>query len=157
MHYYVNHQAINDLFAPVEMEKNPLGRAEVLLNVSDEFTNRLLKEYEQTAWELKHKLQWNTGQISDLLNISERKVKMLIRWYSERTGEWNPLAKPRAQNVVDISEFVRQRASDKSRPRSAAPIHDADELEHLEGLDSEELANRIHEHLNDCVLSPDDI
>ena len=74
MYYYVNHQAINDLFAPVEMEKNPLGRAEVLLNVSDEFTNRLLKEYEQTAWELKHKLQWNTGQISDLLNISERKV-----------------------------------------------------------------------------------
>lgn len=157
MYYYVNHQAINDLFAPVDMETSPEGRAEVLLNVSDEFTNRLLKEYEQTAWELKHKTKWNTGQIADLLNISERKVKMLIRWYSERTGEWNPLARRRAQNVVDISEFVRQRASGKSRPRSAEPSHDVDELEHREGLDPEELSNRIHEHLNDSVLSPDDI
>lgn len=123
MYYYVNHHAIRDVFAPVEAELDPQIRSEMILNIQDEFADLLVEQIERTCWELKHKRQWNTGQIADTLNISERKVKMFIRWYSERTGEWNPLDRPKPAEVIDISHLVRKRESQPNHQHSTTPTH----------------------------------
>lgn len=123
MYHYVNHQAMSEVFAPATLETDPQVRAEVLVKLHDEFADLLLEQIERTCWELKHKRQWNTGQIADTLNISERRVKMFIRWYSERTGEWNPLSRPKPAEVIDISHLVRK----KNHPHSTQPTHDASE------------------------------
>jgi hypothetical protein len=105
MYYYVNHQAMNEVFKPIEVETDPQVRIELIDTIESEFANRITMEYERTCYELKQK-NWSTGQIAEALSISERKVKMLIRWYSERTGEWNPLQRRPLVNVIDISHLV---------------------------------------------------
>lgn len=130
MYHYVNHQAMREVFAPIAAETNPQVRADLMETVQDEFANLLLEQVERTCWELKHREKWNTGQIADTLLISERKVKMFIRWYSERTGEWNPLDRPKAAEVIDISHLVRKR----TRPHATPPTHNAEapaETSHL--------------------------
>ena len=122
MYHYVNHQAMREVFAPIVAETDPQVRADLMEKIHDEFANFLIEQIERTCWELKQK-QWNTGQIADTLGISERKVKMFIRWYSDRTGEWNPLARPKPAEVIDISDLVRKR----NRPDSTQPTHSANE------------------------------
>lgn len=116
MYSYVNHQAMSELFHSLEIETDPQARAEQLITIHDQFADKFLAQVEKTCWELKRR-QWNIGQIADTLNISERKAKMFIRWYSERTGEWNPLDRPKAAEVVDISHLVRKR----NRPHAEPP------------------------------------
>lgn len=123
MYYYVNHQAMSEVFAPLEAEQDPHVRAATLLKIQDQFAELLIEQVEKTCWELKHRHQWNTGQIADTLGMSERKVKMFIRWYSGRTGEWNPLDRPTPGEVIDISHLVRR----KNHPHAEQPTHDASE------------------------------
>jgi len=120
MYLYVNHQAMREVFAPVEAELDPNRRAEIMQKIYDEFADLYLEHVEKTCWELKHKQGWNTGQIADTLNISERKAKMFIRWYSERTGEWNPLTRPHPGEVIDISDLVKRNRQDSTPPTQSA-------------------------------------
>lgn len=114
MYYYVNHQAINETFKPIEIETDPQVRLELINNIEKELADRLLAEYERTCFELKQR-NWSTGQIADGFNISERKVKMFIRWYAERTNQWNPLKRREATNVIDISHLVARKQEAKNR------------------------------------------
>lgn len=148
---------MREVFAPVQAEDNPQTRAELLDKIEHEFADLLLEQYERTCWEMKHNLRWNTGQIADTLDISERKVKMFIRWYSERTGEWNPLDRPKAENVIDISHLVQRRDNQPIRRRSEGTSHDEDERVSRENLASGELANQMHTTLHDSALSAHDI
>lgn len=127
MRYYVNHNAMREVFDSLVAETDPHLRTELIQRVQDEFANLLIEQIERTCWELKHKKQWNTGQIADTLNISERKVKMFIRWYSERTGEWNPLTRPRAAEVIDISHLVKKQPPEQSHQSSTEPTRNAAE------------------------------
>jgi hypothetical protein len=105
---YVNHHAMSELFDPLRTEANPQQRWDSLTAMQTEFGEHLLALYEQTAYELKA-LNWNTGQIADFLEISERKVKVLISWYAERSGLRDPLKRTSVSNIVDISELVRRK------------------------------------------------
>jgi hypothetical protein len=109
MSHYVNHQAMREVFAPLEAQDNPQERAAQIEKVEAEFCISILEQYERTSYELKM-LGWSTGQIADLLDMSERKVKNFIRCYSERTGSRNPLERHVTENVIDISHLVARRA-----------------------------------------------
>lgn len=136
MYSYVNHQAMSEVFVPVQVETNPQVRAESLVKIYEDFADHFLNSISKTCWELKHREQWNTGQIAETLKISDRRVKALIRHYVQQTGEWNPLDRPKAAEVIDISHLVRRR----TRPHAEQPTHNAEapaETSHLTG----ELAN----------------
>jgi hypothetical protein len=105
MRSYVNQQAMSEVFLPVQTEVDPLDRLTLIQTVENEFANLIIEQYQRTAFELKTK-GWSTGQISELFNISERKIKLFIRWHSEHTGEWNPLRRRTAVDVIDISHLV---------------------------------------------------
>lgn len=122
MYYYVNHQAINETFKPIEIETDPQVRLELINNIERELADRLLAEYERTCFELKQR-NWSTGQISEAFGISERKVKMFIRWYAERTDQWNPLKRRQATNVIDISHLVARKQEARNRHPSAQTNH----------------------------------
>ena len=108
---YVNHRAVEDVFVSTEAEHDPQTRAEMLASIQHDFIEAMLKQYERTAYELK-KAGWNTGQISDLLDLSERRVKRMITDYSERTGEWNLLRRRSGAGAIDISHLVMRGHSD---------------------------------------------
>lgn len=105
---YVNHHAMNELFDPLRTEANPQHRMDLIDAMQAEFGEHLMALYEQTAYELKA-LNWNTGQIADLLNVSERKTKLLISWYAERSGLRDPLKRTSDAQIVDISHLVDRR------------------------------------------------
>lgn len=126
MYSYVNHQAMSEVFASVEAETNPQARAESLTKIYEDFANHLFDALCKTCWELKHRQQWNTGQIADTLQISERRVKSLIRYYVQQTGEWNPLDRPHPVEVIDISHLVRKRATAQSHQNSTEPTRNAE-------------------------------
>lgn len=110
MNRYVNHHAISEAFELVEAETNPMVRAELLDRIQTEFVERLLHSYERTAYELKAE-QHNTGQISDILGFSDRRIRRMIHDYTHRTGAWNPLAKRNNTGAIDISHLVQRRDS----------------------------------------------
>jgi hypothetical protein len=120
---YVNHQAMNEIFVPLEVETDPRVRADLIDSIEREFANRIIREYERTCFELK-KSGVNTGQISEALGISERKVKTFIRLHAERTGEWNPLSRYTTENVIDITHLVQ-----RSRRHEEQPSRDPEEPE----------------------------
>lgn len=122
MYSYVNHQAMSEVFAPVEVETNPQSRADSLVKIYEDFADHFLNSISKTCWELKHREQWNTGQIAETLKISDRRVKALIRHYVQQTGEWNPLDRPKPAEVIDISHLVRRR----TRPHAEPPTHSAE-------------------------------
>jgi hypothetical protein len=122
MYSYVNHQAMSEVFAPVEVETNPHVRGESLVRIYEDFADHFIDALSKTCWELKHREQWNTGQIAETLKVSERRVKFLIRHYVQQTGEWNPLDRPKAAEVIDISHLVRKR----TRPHATPPTHNAE-------------------------------
>lgn len=152
MYSYVNHQAMSEVFAPVEAELNPQSRANMLEQIQNDFLNHLFDALTKTCWELKHREQWNTGQISETLNISERQVKSFITYYARQTGEWNPLERPRPAEVIDISHLVRR----KYRQAVAQPTHDVSEPDQTSHRIASG-ATHFAEHLHDSVLSADDI
>lgn len=132
MYSYVNHQAMSEVFAPVQVETNPHVRGESLVRIYEDFADHFIDALSKTCWELKHREQWNTGQIAETLKVSERRVKFLIRHYVQQTGEWNPLDRPKAAEVIDISHLVRK----QSRPHAAQPTHSGEapaETDHLTG------------------------
>ena len=108
MRSYVNQQAMSEVFFPIQDEDDPLVRIELIKRIENEFANLLIEQYQRTAFELKV-AQWSTGQISELFNISERKIRLFIKWHSEHTGDWNPLRRRQATNVIDISHLVSRR------------------------------------------------
>lgn len=105
MRSYVNQQAMSEVFSPVQAEIDALDRLKLIQTVENEFANLIIEQYQRTAFELKMQ-GWSTGQISELFNISERKIKLFIGWHSKHTGEWNPLRKRTAIDVIDISHLV---------------------------------------------------
>jgi hypothetical protein len=105
MYYYVNHQAIHEIMRPIEVETDPQVRLEIMANVRQDLEERLFDQYAKTCYELKLK-GWSTGQIAELSGLSERKVKVLIRFHADSIGEHNPLGRHRATNVIDISHLV---------------------------------------------------
>ena len=96
---------MDDTLAVISAESDPQARSEMIASLQEYVIGRLLQEYERTAWELKD-AGWNTGQISDLLEFSERRIKRLINDYSKRTGAWNPLRRKTGEGAVDISALV---------------------------------------------------
>jgi FixJ family two-component response regulator len=120
MYYYVNHQAMGEVFKPIEVETDPRVRVELIRNIETEFANRIISEYERTCHQLKI-AGWSTGQIAEAMDISERKVKTFIRWHSETSGEWNPLQRRQLANVVDISHLVARKSAGQASPPGPAP------------------------------------
>lgn len=114
MHTYVNHQAMSEVFAPSQAETNPMLRAVILKKVMGEFSSLVVYGYSRTAFELK-KDDWSVGQISELLDLSGRKVKKMISDHASSTGQPNPLVKHKTLNYVDISHIVaKAKAADKA-------------------------------------------
>lgn len=106
---YVNRHAANELVAPLEAEADPIKRASMARTVSADIYRLLVEQYQRTAYELKKHRSWNNGQISELLGVSERHVKRLLRDYSARTGIRHPYDKFNAGDFADISELVAVR------------------------------------------------
>ena len=88
---YVNRNAVDELVAPIEAEHDPIARVGMARIVIADFYRLVSEQYQRTAYELKKTRKWNTGQIAELMGISERNVKRLMRDYSARTGNRNPL------------------------------------------------------------------
>ena len=106
---YVNRNAVDDLLAPVEAEHDPVARIDMARIIVNDFHRLITEQYERTAYELKRHRQWNTGQIAELMGISERHVKRMLRDYSKRTGIHNPLQRFQQGDYQDISELVKVR------------------------------------------------
>jgi len=121
MYYYVNHQAINEFFNPLEVETNPSLKLEMINNLQEEVIDRLVNHIAETCYQLKL-AQWSTGQICEAFNLSERKVKKLIRYHSDKTKNHNPLSRHKALNFVDISHFVEKKSVGPASP--PAPTQD---------------------------------
>lgn len=120
---YVNHHAMGELFEPLRTEANPQHRMDLIDSMQAEFGDHLMALYEQTAYELKA-MNWNTGQIADLLNVSERKVKLLITWYAERSGLRDLLRRTSDAKIVDISHLVQKKKNSAGTAslQSPAPL-----------------------------------
>ena len=148
---YVNHQAMNEIFVPLEVETDPAVRATLIDSIESEFASRILKEYERTCYQLKIK-GWSTGQIADELGVSERKVKTFIRLHAERIGEHNPLARREpATNVIDITHLVQ-----RSRHPAASPNRSRASLESLKAPATSEQATHTHMPVHDETQSTHD-
>ena len=115
MFTYVNHQAMGDLFRPLEHERLPAQRAKSLQALMSELADHVYRITKQTCYDLK-KEGWVTGQIADELGLSERMVKHLIKTHADDTGVRNPLVKHQMQlPTTDISHLVSRAAADRRR------------------------------------------
>lgn len=124
MFTYVNHQAMGDLFRPLEHDNNPTQRAKSLQALMSEISDHVYRITKKTCFDLK-KQGWVTGQIADELGLSERMVKALIKTHAEDTGVRNPLVKHQIQlPTTDISHLVSRVAAD--RRRSTQTTHPTD-------------------------------
>ena len=114
---YVNHKSLVELVEPVYEEKNLVQQAGMARELRLAVENSLFDLYSQVCYDLKVIEDWNTGQISMELDISERKVKALIAWFARKNKAENPLnpREPRSTNVVDISSLVRKAAQKESK------------------------------------------
>lgn len=122
MSRYVNHHVVDAVFVVPESEADPQVRADILADIQTDFVSRMLHQYERTVYELK-KQGWNTGQISDFLSFSERRVKRMISDYSKRTGVWNPLQRRTGEGAIDISHLVmRQHNAADGQASPSRPI-----------------------------------
>ncbi len=114
---YVNHKSLVELVEPVFDQSNLIQQAAMARDLRIAVENSLFDLYAQVCYDLKVIEDWNTGQISMELDISERKVKALIAWFARKNKAENPLnpREPRSTNVVDISHLVRKAARKESR------------------------------------------
>lgn len=122
---YVNHKSLVELVEPVFDEGNLVQQAAMARDLRIAVENSLFDLYAQVCYDLKVIEDWNTGQISMELDISERKVKALIAWFARKNKADNPLnpREPRSTNVVDISSLVRKARKESNPPdRQEAPI-----------------------------------
>lgn len=120
MYSYVNHDAMRDVFVPVESEHDPLVRADLITTIVNDFAQRLVAQYERTVYDMKTR-GMNTGQIADALQLSERKVKALMAAHSEHTGQWNPLRRHKATEFVDISHLVQRAGTARQQSTGTSP------------------------------------
>lgn len=108
MRSYVNHQAMRDLFVPLEHEPVALHRATYLKRLLDELAEHTLTGAQEVCYALKTE-GWSTGAIADELGVSERMVKRLIGGYSKRNGVRNPLKRMDGfANEIDITTLVNR-------------------------------------------------
>lgn len=125
MFTYVNHQAMHDLFRPLEVEPNPIQRVSQIDTLYSEIAAKLEAQVSRTAYELKTRENWSTGQISEAMNISERMVKRFITDYAADNGKHNPLKRRQpAGQVIDITRLVNRRAA--AHQQSADTTHPID-------------------------------
>lgn len=118
---YVNHHAMNEVFAVPENEPDPAVRAELLNAIQSEFIERLLTLYEDTAYQLKNRGEL-LGQIADRIGFSERRIKRMLADYSARTGQWNPLKRRSSEGAIDITHLVnRMRGAGLASQQDPAP------------------------------------
>ena len=129
---YVNQHAIGEAFQEVDAELNPVARAEMLTTIQQDFLNRLINHYERLAYELKTQ-GWVTGQIADLTGFSERRIKKMLRDYSERTGVWNPLMHRSGEGAIDISHLVTRVRAAKEEPHPHQTQDDSTMTTHPHG------------------------
>lgn len=120
MYHYVNHQSINDLFKPLEVETDPRVKLDLIKGIKSEVIDRLVNQIAATCFELKL-IGWSTGQIAEAFDISERKVKSLIRYYADKTNTHNPLSRHRASDIVDISYLVSKSGVGLASPPNPTP------------------------------------
>ncbi len=115
---YVNHKSLVELIEPVFDEGNLVQQAAMARDLRVAVENSLFDLYAQVCYDLKVVEDWNTGQISMELGISERKVKSLIAWFARKNNADNPLnpREPRSTNVVDISLLVRKARKESTPP-----------------------------------------
>lgn len=115
---YVNHKSLVELIEPVFDEGNLVQQAAMARELRVAVENSLFDLYAQVCYDLKVVEDWNTGQISMELGISERKVKSLIAWFARKNHADNPLnpREPRSTNVVDISLLVRKARKESTPP-----------------------------------------
>ena len=125
MRAYVNHQAMGDLFRPIEHEPNPIQRAMSLKTLVNELASHVYDLAKATCYDLKAS-GWSTGQIADEIGLSERAVKRVISEYAEDKGIRNPLKQvygfPKEIDVsylVSRAAAVRRRSEETSHPTSA--------------------------------------
>lgn len=122
MQSYVNHQAMGDLYRPLEHYPNPLTRAAYLKNLLDELAIHTTKHAQKVCYDLK-KEGWSIGAIADELGVSGRMAKRLITAYSAQNKVLNPLYKNAGIPVeIDITHLVsresarRQRSEETTHP-----------------------------------------
>lgn len=120
MYHYVNHQSINDLFKPLEVETDPRARLDLIKGMKSEIIEKLVNQIAITCFELKV-MGWSTGQVAEAFDISERKVKALIKYHSDKTNSHNPLVRHKASDIVDISYLVTKRGVELASPPSPTP------------------------------------
>jgi hypothetical protein len=120
MYHYVNHQSINDLFKPLEVETDPRARLNLIKGIKSEVIDKLVNQIAITCFELKV-MGWSTGQIAEAFDISERKVKALIKYHSDKTSSHNPLVRHKASDIVDISYLVTKSGVELASPPSPTP------------------------------------
>ena len=121
MFTYVNHQAMGDLFRPLEHEANPIQRAIGLKALVTELADHVYTTAKATCFDLKVE-GWAAGQIADEIGLSERAVKRLIKAHAEDTGVRNPLLhNETTMQEVDISHLVSRSAA--LRRRSEETTH----------------------------------
>ena len=107
MKTYVNQQAINEIYLPIESETDPQTRVAMITSLQPEFTTRHIEAIAKTCYELKY-LRWSSGQIADEFSISERRVKRLITHHAKKVKSQNPLYKFAVIDAMDISDLVQK-------------------------------------------------
>lgn len=108
MRSYVNHQAMSDLFVPMEHEPVTLHRAAYLRRLLDELAEHTLTHTRKVCYDLKAE-GWTTGAIADEIGISERMVKRSISAYSKNAGVRNPLQRMGGfATEIDITTLVNR-------------------------------------------------
>lgn len=115
MRSYVNHQAMGDLFRPLEHTPEALHRAVYIKNLLDELATHTLTHAQKACYDLK-KEGWTTGAIASEMGVSERMVKRLIARYSRTRGVRNPLEKFSGfDNEIDITLLVNRAVESPQR------------------------------------------
>lgn len=111
MFTYVNHQAMGDLFRPLEHQPNPMIRATQIKGLVAELSKHVTEHSARTCYELK-KQDWSIGAIADELGVSQHMVRRLIRQHADETGVRNPLKRMTGMPVeIDITTLVNKEAA----------------------------------------------
>lgn len=117
---YVNHQAMVEVFVPLEHQKDPTIRATLIHLIQDEYTQRLVEVIERTSYELKE-AGWTVPQIADELSLTVAQTRRAITQYARRAGRMSPLRGRDNSNVIDIRSLVRK--ADENRPAGEGTTH----------------------------------
>lgn len=117
---YVNHQAMVEVFSPLEQQRDPTIRATLIHLIQDEYTQRLVEMLERTAFELKEN-GWTVPQVADELSLTVAQTRRAILQYARRAGRISPLRDKGMAQVIDIRSLVRK--ADENRPAGEGTTH----------------------------------